>query len=98
MLRELFADRRRRDESTFTAEQLRRFRAEHEAWVRGTLGKSPDAETLTEVAGEHQASGVGHVVALDIEGSAIIKPGTKSSASGIGNITATRIGRKTSGG
>ena len=85
------------DESAFTAEELRRVRAEHETWARGTLGKSPDAEKLTEVAGEHQASGVGYVVALDIEGPAIIKPGTKSSASGIGNITATRIGRKSDG-
>ena len=46
----------------------------------------------TIVDGSHNAEGVGNVIGLDIQGPAIIKPGTKSTAKGFGNITATRIG------
>ncbi|MDP2857398.1 MAG: hypothetical protein Q8P50_05395 [Bacillota bacterium] len=47
---------------------------------------------VVEVAGEHIATGKGNVTGLDIQGPAIIKPGTRSVAEGEGNITATRIG------
>jgi flagellar biosynthesis component FlhA len=47
---------------------------------------------LTIVDGSHSAEGVGNVTGLDIQEAVIIKPGTKSTAKGIGNITATRIG------
>lgn len=79
------------DESTFSAAELGRIRREHESWIRTNLGKGQTSK-FTEVAGQHQAVGVGEVVALDIEGPAIIKPGTQSSARGVGRITATRIG------
>jgi len=49
---------------------------------------------MVEVAGIHEASGIGIVTALDIKGPAKIKPGTVSKASGIGNITGTKIGGK----
>jgi hypothetical protein len=50
-------------------------------------------DDLVEVAGDHAASGIGEVTALDIDGTGVvIKPGTKTRASGVGKITATRIG------
>jgi len=49
---------------------------------------------MVEVAGTHEASGIGNITALDIQGPAKIKPGTVSKASGIGNITGTKIGGK----
>lgn len=49
---------------------------------------------LVEVAGTHEASGIGNITGLDIQGPAKIKPGTVSKASGIGNITGTIIGGK----
>lgn len=44
------------------------------------------------VDGTHYAEGVGEVTGIDVQGPAILKPGTKSTASGKGTITATRIG------
>jgi len=49
--------------------------------------------TITEISGEHTAAGVGEITALHIEGSAIIKPGTKSTAYGFGKVTGTKIGK-----
>lgn len=49
---------------------------------------------MVEVAGTHEASGIGNITGLDIQGPAKIKPGTIARASGIGNITGTRIGGK----
>ena len=79
--------------SDFSIDLLNRWKAQHEEWVRGNLNRRVDSP-LSEVAGSHEASGVGNVTALDIEGPAIIKPGTVSRASGLGNITATRIGQR----
>ena len=47
---------------------------------------------LTIVDGTHSAEGIGNITGLDIQEPVIIKPGTKSTAKGIGNITATKIG------
>jgi hypothetical protein len=47
---------------------------------------------FTDVSGEHSARGVRDVTALDIQGSAIIRPGTRSTAEGSGRVTGTRIG------
>ena len=46
------------------------------------------------VDGIHQAEGNGEVTGIDVQGPAIFRPGTKSTASGTGTITATRIGGK----
>lgn len=54
--------------------------------------KGNDAgEKVTQISGDHKAKGIGEVTGLDIQGPAIIKPGTKSTAEGAGKITATRI-------
>jgi hypothetical protein len=50
----------------------------------------PDSPTV--IAGQHHAEGTGDVTAIDVRGPAVLDPGTKSSASGIGKVTATRIG------
>lgn len=81
------------DNSTFTAKKLRSIRAEHEALTQSEVGK-PRTAAVTEVCGEHYASGDGVVTALDIRATAIIRPGTISRASGTGRVTATRIGGK----
>jgi hypothetical protein len=75
----------------FSADLLRSWKSEHEAWVRSNLNKSISS-FITVVDGEHHASGVGEVTGLDIEGAAIIRPGTVSTAEGLGKVTATRIG------
>jgi hypothetical protein len=49
---------------------------------------------ITEVAGEHAAVGKGEVIGLDIQGPALIKPGTRAIAAGEGRVTGTRIGSK----
>jgi hypothetical protein len=46
----------------------------------------------TIVDGSHSAEGVENIIGLDIQGPAIIKPGTKSTARGFRNVTGTRIG------
>lgn len=85
------------DDSTYTVEELLKLRAEHYAWVRERLGRPPGDE-FTVVDGEHRAHGVGEVTALDIEGvSTIIQPGTRTLASGVGRVTATRIGPRKGG-
>lgn len=53
-------------------------------------GNSP----FSVVDGTHQAKGKGDVTALDVEGPAFFKAGTKSTAEGEGTVTATRIGSK----
>lgn len=64
---------------------------EREEIARKELGKPPSAR-VSEVSGLHEAHGIGNVVGLDIVGPAILRPGTRSVASGIGNVTGTRIG------
>lgn len=75
----------------FSVADLRRWKMQHEEWVRAHLNLRRDAP-LTQVSGTHEAVGVGEVTALDIQGAAIVKPGTISRAAGAGNVTATRIG------
>ncbi len=75
----------------FSVDELHRWKIQHEKWVRAHLNLRLDAP-LSQVAGTHEAVGVGEVTALDIQSPSIIKPGTISRASGAGRVTATRIG------
>lgn len=59
-----------------------------------TLPTQPSSSGLSEVCGTFHATGIGNIVGLDIQRGVIIKPGTSSSASGIGNVTGARIGGK----
>ncbi len=77
----------------FPAARLEEWKSQHEDWVRSNLNRRVDSP-LSEVAGTHEATGVGNITALDIQGPAIIKPGTLSKATGQGNVTATRIGQR----
>jgi len=54
--------------------------------------ESQEASDVAVVDGTHRAEGIGEVTGIDAQGPVIFKPGTKSSARGIGKITATRIG------
>lgn len=74
----------------YSVDVLKKWKREHEQWVRDNLNKSVSSP-VTVVDGEHRASGTGIITALDIRKPTIIKPGTKSIASGEGNITATKI-------
>jgi hypothetical protein len=74
----------------YPAEVLHEWKEEHEDWVRAHLSRQPDSP-LSIVAGTHEAHGEGEVTALEIQGPAIIKPGTISRASGQGIVTGTRI-------
>jgi hypothetical protein len=77
----------------FSVARLKQWKSQHEEWVRSNLNRRVDSP-LSVVAGMHEATGVGNITALDIQGSAIIRPGTISKATGQGNVTATRIGRR----
>ena len=79
------------DPSKYPAELLQQWKQEHEKRISETVG-IPPSSPITEVSGEHIARGRGNVTGLDIQGPAIIKPGTRSMAEGEGNITGTRIG------
>ena len=81
----------RNDGSDFPPELLHAWKSTHEQWVRDNLNQSPHA-LISILDGEHHASGVGEVTGIDAEGPTLFKPGTRSSAEGIGRITATRIG------
>jgi len=70
---------------------LREWKIQHEDFIRGNLNKRPQNQ-LTEVNGEISASGIGEVIGLDIKKPTKMMPGTKVTATGIGNITGTRIG------
>jgi len=77
----------------YAVKQLSMWKRQHEDWVRANLNKRIESPPSI-IAGKHEASGVGDVTALDIQGSAIIQPGTISRATGRGHITGTRIGPK----
>lgn len=77
----------------FPLPRLREWKNQHEQWVRDNLNRRVDSP-LSVVAGTHEATGVGEVTALDLQGPTIIKPGTVSRASGRGTITATRVGKR----
>lgn len=80
------------DPDAYDARQLLEWKRQHEERVRKNLETQRTAD-IVEVAGEHVARGRGDVTGLDIQGPAIIRPGTRSVAEGEGNITATRIGQ-----
>lgn len=80
------------DTRAYGAQQLLEWKRQHEERVRKDLA-TQGTNDVVEVAGEHVARGKGNVTGLDIQGPAIIKPGTRSVAEGEGNITATRIGQ-----
>jgi hypothetical protein len=77
----------------FPVARLKQWKSQHEEWVRSNLNRRVDSP-LSVVAGMHEATGVGNITALDIQGSAIIRPGTISKATGQGDVTATRIGHR----
>jgi hypothetical protein len=61
------------------------------------LGVSISFENLMEeapslIAGQHHADGIGDVAAIEVDGPVIMHPDTKSNATGIGKVTATKIG------
>lgn len=77
----------------YPADLLREWKSGHAEWLQ----THPDAlqeSGLTVVAGEYRAEGEGEVTGMEIEGPAIIEPGTTSSAKGKGRITGVRIGSR----
>ena len=79
----------------YSVELLKKWKSEHEKWIKENLNKSPYSP-ISIIDGEHHAKGQGNVTGLDIQESVILKPGTKSTAEGVWNITGTRIGNKRS--
>jgi hypothetical protein len=73
----------------FPVPVLRAWKEQHDAWVRENLNKQPGA--ISEIAGTHEATGVGEVTGLKISKPVKIVPGTIVRASGIGTITGTSI-------
>ena len=77
----------------YPVELLKQWKIRHKDWLmQNPPEEFADASNLTVVDGEHYAEGIGEISALHIEGPSIIKPGTKSTATGIGKVTATHIG------
>ncbi|PJB21976.1 MAG: hypothetical protein CO114_02515 [Euryarchaeota archaeon CG_4_9_14_3_um_filter_38_12] len=77
----------------FPVNLLKRWKDEHEIWVRENLNKSVNS-LVTVIDGEHHAIGKGEVTGIDAQGPVFFRPGTKSIAEGEGTITATRITNK----
>lgn len=75
----------------YPVDVLKTWKSQHENWVNLNLNKR-FGNLIGEISGEHSAKGVGKITGLDIKRPVIIKPGTKSTAEGSGEITATRIG------
>lgn len=73
----------------FPADLLKRWKAVHESWVKENLNKSP--ASITEVAGIHEAHGIGDIAGLRITKPAKIMPGTITRADGIGRVSGTSI-------
>ncbi len=74
----------------FSVDLLKEWEKDHEAWVKENLNKSVNP-IISIIDGEHHAKGKGNVIGIDAQEPVLIKPGTKSTAEGQGNITATRI-------
>ena len=74
----------------YSVERLRGLRRTREERARTEQAELPHT-TPTVVDGTHIAEGSGEVTGLDIEGPAIIKPGTAVRSSGTGKVTGTRI-------
>ena len=80
------------DGADYPVDVLRKWKAEHEQWVRENLNKRVSiGDNLTSVNGVHYARGKDNVTGLDIKTSVRIEPGTRSIAEGDTNVTATRI-------
>jgi hypothetical protein len=77
----------------FSVDLLKKWKHEHEIWVKENLNKSINS-LISVIDGEHHAKGKGHVIGIDAQSPVFFKPGTKSSAEGEGTIIATRISYK----
>lgn len=77
----------------FPTHLLKTWKKGHEAWVKASLNKSVGSP-LSIVDGEHHAKGKGTITGIYAQEPIFIKPGTKSTAEGEGDITATRIAYK----
>ena len=73
----------------FSSDLLKDWKNKHEEWVRKNL--NTNGTSVTEVAGTHDAAGIGDVAGLRIAKPTKIKPGTISQARGIGKISGTSI-------
>jgi len=71
---------------------LRKWKKDHEAECTQKGGERYDSIVIVD--GEHHAKGKGRVTGLDVQGPVLLRPGTKSTAEGEGEITATRISWK----
>lgn len=77
----------------FPVDLLKKWKHDHEIWVKENLNKSVYSP-ISVIDGEHLAKGKGDVTGIDAQEPVFFKPGTKSTAEGEGNITATRIAYK----
>ncbi len=77
------------DGKDFSVEQIKKWKEEHESWLRSNLNKKQT--NLTEIAGIHNAIGSGDVVGLRISKPSKIKPGTISTGRGNGKVSGTSI-------
>ena len=77
----------------FPVALLKKWKYNHEIWVKDNLNKSKNSP-ISIIDGEHHAKGKGNITGIDAQEPVFFKPGTKSSAEGEGNITATRIAYK----
>jgi hypothetical protein len=77
----------------FSVDLLKKWKDDHEKWVKANLNKSVNSP-ISIIDGEHHAKGKGDVTGIDAQEPVFLKPGTKSTAEGEGNITATRIAYK----
>lgn len=75
----------------FTVDQLKKWKKDHEDWAAQHLNKSLNS-FITTIDGEHTARGRGNVTGIRTTQPTFFKSGTKSTAEGEGNITATHIG------
>jgi hypothetical protein len=79
--------------SDFSADLLKKWKRDHEIWVKENLNKSIYS-LISVIDGEHHAKGIGYITGIDAQAPVFFKPGTKSSAEGEGTIIATRISNK----
>lgn len=73
----------------FPTDLLRQWKADHESWVRKNLNRNPIG--IAEVAGTHEAHGIGDIAGLRVSKPTKIKPGTIARANGIGKVSGTSI-------
>ena len=75
----------------FSVELMKKWKKDHEDWAAQNLNKSLNS-LITTIDGEHTARGKGKITGIKTTQPTFFKPGTKSTAEGEGNITATHIG------